>query len=159
MAAGSPSLHADLDHLEFLLGKWKGKGNGDYPNVAPFQYLEVSTFTHVGKPFIAYMQQTRHASSGQPLHAETGYLRPIDLGRAEFVIVQPTGIVEIHDVEIRGTMLLMASSRVAGTLSAKPTTGVARRLSVERDDMHYTVEVAAMGYEMQHHLSANLSRV
>ena len=105
MSDGPPPLHADLEHLVFLLGSWKGKGTGDYPDIDPFEYLEVSTFTHVGKPFIAYAQRTRDLATGEPLHAETGYLRPVDAGRAEFVIAQPTGIVEIHDVEIRGTTL------------------------------------------------------
>ena len=158
MSDGPPPLHADLEHLVFLLGSWKGKGSGDYPDIEPFQYLEVSTFTHVGKPFIAYAQRTRDATTGEPLHAETGYLRPVNPARAEFVIAQPTGIVEIHDVEVRGTTLLMASSTVVGTPTAKAVTGVARRVSVARDEMQYTVEMAAMGHDMQHHLSATLSR-
>lgn len=153
-----PALHRELEPLAFLLGTWKGKGAGSYPGIDDFEYLEVAAFSHVGKSFIAYAQRTRDASTGGPLHSETGYLRPVGLGRAEFVVVQPTGLVELHDVEIRETTLVMASTTVVRTATAKPTESVMRRVVVEANVMNYTVEMAAMGHPLQHHLQAALER-
>lgn len=153
-----PPLHPALEPLIFLLGSWKGKGSGSYPGIDDFEYLEVATFTHVGKPFVAYTQRTRDATTGAPLHSETGYLRPVDQGRAEFVIAQPTGIVEVHDVEVRDTTLVMASSSVVLTPTAKLAEAVMRRVAVDGSDMGYTIEMSAMGHPMQHHLQASLTR-
>src|SRR6056297_1111666 len=115
----APPLHPDLEPLAFLLGSWRGRGHGDYPTIDAFDYLEVVTFSHVGKPFIAYAQRTSDADTGAPLHAETGYLRPLDAEAAEFVVVAPSGIVELHDVAITATSLTMVSSQVITTRSAK----------------------------------------
>jgi len=154
----APPLHPDLQPMLFLLGSWKGKGSGAYPGIEDFEYLEVATFTHAGKPFIAYSQRTRDASSGQPLHAETGYLRPAGPGRAEFVVAQPTGIVEIHDVELRQGELIMRSSSVSTTPTAKEVDAVNRHIAVSGDRMHYTLDMAATGHPMQRHLVADLDR-
>ena len=93
-----PTLHDDVTHFAGLLGTWRGRGHGDYPTIDPFDYLEEVTFGHVGKPFLAYAQRTRHADTDQPLHAEIGYLRPGPTTPAapELVIAQPTGITEVH---------------------------------------------------------------
>ena len=156
--ADAPPLHPDLQPFLFLLGSWKGKGAGHYPGIDDFAYLEVATFTHVGKPFIAYSQRTRDASTGQPLHAETGYLRPAGPGRAEFSVVQPTGILEVHDVEVGQTELTMRSSNVVTTATAKRVDAVVRVLQVNGESMQYTLDMAATGHDMQRHLQAELTR-
>ena len=153
-----PSLDPAIASLGFLLGSWKGKGSGSYPDIDDFEYLEVSTFTHVGKPFLAYTQRTRDATTGQPLHSETGYLRPVDPGRAEFIVAQPSGVVEVHDVEVRDTTLLMRSTSVVLTPTAKQVDAVMRRIEVDRDVMAYRLEMSAMGKPLQHHLTATLAR-
>jgi hypothetical protein len=153
-----PPLHPALEPLAFVLGTWKGKGVGVYPTIENFEYLEVAGFTHVGKPFIAYTQRTRDASTGEPLHTETGYLRPVDDSRAEFMVAQPSGIVEVLDVEIRATALRMSSTTVVQTPTAKDVAAVIRQLSVTRDEMRYAVQMAAVGQEMQIHLEAVLTR-
>lgn len=154
----APPLHADLQPFLFLLGSWKGKGSGHYPGIDDFSYLEVATFTHVGKPFLAYSQRTRDASTGQPLHAETGYLRPSGPGRAEFVVAQPTGILEVHDVEVGQGELTMRSTEVITTPTAKRVDAVVRVLQVDGETMQYTLDMAATGHDMQRHLQAELTR-
>ena len=91
----APPLHPDVAPLAPLLGSWKGKGSGTYPGIDDFEYLEMVTFTQVGKPFIAYTQRTRDASTGAPLHAETGYLRTVGGDRGEFLIAQPSGVAAV----------------------------------------------------------------
>ena len=98
-------LHPDCEQLGFLLGVWRGAGEGSYPTIESFGYTEEVTFSHVGKPFLGYTQKTKHAVSGAPLHAEAGYLRAVGAGRVEFVVVQPSGIVELHSGTVdRGTV-------------------------------------------------------
>ena len=156
--ADAPPLHPDLEPIAFLLGVWRGRGHGDYSTIDAFDYLELATFTHVGKPFLAYSQRTSDAVTGAPLHAETGYLRPIDAGTAEFVVAQPSGIVELHDVVITATSLTMVSSQVVTTRSAKRVDEVRRRVVVDGDRLDYELDMAAVGEPMQRHLVGSLAR-
>src|ERR1700758_4412998 len=91
-----PDLPPDLEALAPLLGTWAGQGEGDYPTIQRFEYLEEVVFSHVGKPFLAYAQKTKAVSDEKPLHAETGYLRVPQAGRVELVLAHPSGVTEIE---------------------------------------------------------------
>jgi len=154
-------LHAGIAALAPLLGTWTGRGTGDYPTIEPFGYLEEVTFGHVGKPFLSYTQRTR-SPEGAPLHAETGYLRVPSTGRAELVLAQPSGITEIDEGPLRvdgdGLTLELTSQSVGRTSSAKEVVAVRRSIRVAGDQLTYTVDMAAVGRPLQHHLSATLHR-
>lgn len=154
-------LHAGIAALAPLLGTWTGRGSGDYPTIEPFGYLEEVTFGHVGKPFLSYTQRTR-SPEGAPLHAETGYLRVPSTGRAELVLAQPSGITEIDEGPLRvdgdGLTLKLTSQSVGRTSSAKEVVAVRRSIRVTGDELTYTVDMAAVGRPLQHHLSATLHR-
>jgi hypothetical protein len=155
----SPTLHEDVAHLSWLVGSWAGGGAGRYPTIESFEYVEQIEFAHVGKPFLSYVQRTKHAETGLPLHAESGYIRPVGSDRAEFVIAQPSGIVEIHEGTVDGQVIALRSVSVVTTATAKGVTEVHRRLTVTDDSLSYTVDMAAVGLELQHHLAATLNRV
>lgn len=152
-------LHPDCEPLAFLLGAWAGTGQGEYPTIEPFTYNEQVTFGHVGKPFLAYTQRTKHAETGQPLHAETGYLRALGGVAVEFVIAQPTGIVELHSGTVDGTTLNLSCDSVHLTDSAVSVTGTERAIALDGITLRYTVAMAAVGQPMTHHLRAELVRL
>ena len=161
MSTGA-ELHGACEALAPLIGTWRGPGEGHYPTIDDFGYLEELSFGHVGKPFLAMNQRTRDPRSDAPLHAEVGYLRPQPNGGIELVLTQPTGVVEIHNGtlgEIDGAVVIdLRSQQVEGTPSAKPITEVRRRLEVRGDVLVTEMWMAAMGQPLTHHLRAELIR-
>ena len=155
------SLHPALAPLEFLIGVWRGSGRGYYPTIEPFEYVEEATYTPgPGKPFIAYSQRTRRAGGeGEPLHSETGYIRPSGDGKAELVIAQPTGIVEVHTGVVRGSRLEFRTTVVGLSGTAVEVSQARRELEVDRDTMRYRLQMAAVGQPLQVHLEAELACV
>lgn len=161
------TLHPDIAHVAELLGTWSGRGHGVYPTIEPFDFAESVTFTHVGKPFLAYQQRTRSLGSGgqpgQPMHAESGYWRFPAPGRVEIVLSHPTGVVEVEEgtivVALDGTLVIeTATTEVALSSTAKSVTGIERRFRISGDTIEYDLRMAAVGIPMQHHLSAQLVR-
>lgn len=149
--------------LEPLIGTWEGSGTGEYPTIDDFSYMESITFTHVGKPVVAYTQRTRHPDSGMPMHAESGYLRVSAPGSIEIVMAQPTGLTEIYEGAVVGgdapLVIDVRSTSIGATATAKEVTITERTISVTGDDLRYTFRMAAVGHPLQHHLSATLRRV
>lgn len=155
-------MHADLGPLALLIGTWVGEGEGRYPTIDPFAYSEEVVFGHVGKPFLAYRQATTNLATGQPAHAEAGYLRAVGPGRVELVLAHPTGIAELSAGEVLaqpdGLALHLTSTAVPLTATAKQVASIERRLTVVGDTLRYQVAMAAVGLAHQHHLSAELHR-
>ena len=157
-----PELHPGLSALAPLLGTWTGAGEGEYPTIPSFGYLEEVTFGHVGKPFLAYGQKTRATDDGRPLHAETGYLRAPSPGRVELVLAHPTGITEIGEGSLTVTdgvvELELTATTIGLTASAKDVTALGRSFRIDGDELTYTLRLGAVGQPLQHHLAATLHR-
>jgi hypothetical protein len=155
-------LHPGVAVLAPLLGIWAGQGAGEYPTIAPFDYLEEVEFSHVGKPFLRYVQKTSAADNGRPMHAETGYLRVPSPGRAELVLAHPTGITEIAEgtLTVAGDTIEMdlAATTIGRSASAKEVTALGRSIRVDGDELVYTVRMGAVGQPLQDHLTATLHR-
>ncbi len=159
----TPPLHPDIEPYAFMLGTWRGRGEGSYPTIDDFAYNEEITFGHVGKPFVAYGQKTRHADSGAPLHAEAGYWRFPAPGGVELVLAHPTGLLESLSGTIEltadGAQIDLACPEVITTASAVDVERTVRRFRFEGDTVSYDLAMAAVGQPLTHHLTATLRRV
>ncbi len=159
-------VHPGLNHVAQLIGTWSGHGHGEYPTIEPFDYDETVTFSHLGKPFLAYTQRTSallaEGTLGAPLHAESGFWRFPTPGSVEVVISHPTGITEVEqgDIAVNGGALTvrMAATYIGLTSTAKSVTAIERTIAVHGDTLEYRVAMAAVGKPLQHHLEATLTR-
>ncbi len=159
VAPVSAALHDAVAPLSFLLGRWAGEGEGSYPTIEPFRYGEEITLSHVGKPFLAYAQRSWSLDDGRPLHAETGYWRCASPTRVELVVAHPTGVVEVSEGPLSATSLVLSSTAMARTGTAKEVTALRRRIAVAEDRLDYDLAMAAVGIVLTGHLRAVLRRV
>jgi len=152
------------DHpLAALAGTWRGDGEGSYPTIAPFAYREELVITPVpGRPLAHWRSTTRDAATGEPRHAESGFLRAsaldLDPPGLELVVAHGFGIVEAAAGTFDGRVLAVHSTGLLGTASAKRVDDVERRYELDGDTMRYTVAMAAVGVAPTHHLRAELRR-
>src|ERR1019366_4445281 len=123
-AMENPTLHPDCAALAFLLGRWEGTGRGLWIADTPFRYREEVVIDHAGKPFLRYAQRTWAEDDGRPMHSEVGYLRPVARSRVELLLVQQTGVAEIHEGRIEGRALELEAVLVGVTPTAKRVTDV-----------------------------------
>ncbi len=141
-----------------LAGSWRGRGHGEYPTIAEFDYVEEFTITPVpGRPVAFWRSTTRDAATSEPKHGESGYLRSTPQG-IELVIAHTFGVVEATAGTFESGVLALTSTGLLGTASAKQIDKVDRRYEFDGDTLHYTIAMAAVGVELTHHLAADLQR-
>lgn len=154
-----PVCHPAVAPLSYLLGTWRGQGEGGYPTINSFSYGEELHFFHPpNKPVIGYTQKTWKLSSGEPMHAESGYWRPKPDGIIEVVIAQSNGLVEVQ----RGTYsieekVIQLQSELVG--NASKVTGIKRCFRLVEGDLCYEVDMSTNAVTLQPHLKATLKKL
>lgn len=127
-------VHPDIAHLSWLVGRWRGIGEGDMPGTGPFRYEEVIEFATDGRPFLEYRSVSWILDDDnarvRPAHTESGYWRPAPDNGVEVTIVNHHGIAElwlgtvtvtgIVDARITGAKLEVHTSKFIRTPTAPP---------------------------------------
>ncbi|KAL2483815.1 fatty acid-binding protein-like protein [Forsythia ovata] len=153
------TVHMAVQPLSYLLGTWRGQGEGSFPTISPFNYTEELKFSHSpNKPVIAYSSKTWKLNTNQPMHSESGYWRPQIDGTIEVVIAQSTGLVEVQkgrfDAEQR--IVKLKSALVGNASKVKEITRV---FEMGNGELSYVVEMATNLMELQPHLKASLKKL
>ncbi|MDG6100652.1 FABP family protein [Dactylosporangium aurantiacum] len=164
-----PDLHPALLGLLPLVGVWRGRGQGDYPTIEGFHYAQEIRFSHDGRPFLFYESRAWvidvDGNPIKPSNRETGWWRPVlQDGKAtdevEVLLNQPTGIMELYIGQAKGTtQWQMATDAVVRTSTAKEVRGAQRLYGIVDGALLYAFDLAAVGQQLQPHLSARLERV
>ncbi|XP_022637024.1 UPF0678 fatty acid-binding protein-like protein At1g79260 isoform X2 [Vigna radiata var. radiata] len=152
-ATSPPVIHPAVAPLSFLLGTWRGQGEGGFPTIHSFSYGEELFFSHSpNKPVIGYTQKTWKLSSGEPMHGESGYWRPKPDGTIEVVIAQSNGLVEVQ----KGTYSLEEN---VIQLQSEMVKEIRRSLKVVDGVLCYEVQMATNTVTLQPHLKATLKKL
>ncbi|KAF5728137.1 hypothetical protein HS088_TW21G00301 [Tripterygium wilfordii] len=154
------AVHPAVQPLSFLLGTWRGEGQGKYPTINSFTYAEELHFSHSpAKPVIAYTQKTWNPSSGQPMHAESGFWRPNPVdGTLQVVIAQSTGLLELQ----KGTFsaednVIKLQSELVG--NASKVKEITRIFELVNGELTYVVQMATNITALEPHLKAVLKKL
>ena len=151
------TLHPAVAPFAPLLGTWRGKGAGEYPSIAPFEYTEELVFeaVHPSKPVIAYRHKTARCLDGSPLHSETGFLRPGVV--CHWAVSQSTGVAEasVGSWAPDEGVLLLSSSSLGG---ADKVVAVERQYTVRDGQLSYVISMATTSSPLLPHLRASLTR-
>ncbi len=115
-----------------------------------------------GKPFLSYTSRSWRlddtGAPGAPSASESGYWRPQDDGSIEVLLVHPTGLVEIYLGRVEPARLQLATRGVLKTETALDYRAGSRLYGYVHGALMYVFEMAAMGQDLQPHLSAELQR-
>jgi hypothetical protein len=155
-------LHDALAGLDWLVGTWRGLGVVGYPTIEESRFEQEITFSHDGRPFLAYESRAwlidDDAQRVKPSGRESGFWRATGDRSLEVVLAHPTGIVEVYVGEWTFTKIDLATDVVARTSTAKDVTALKRLYGKVQDDLAYAIDMSAVGQPMQAHVSARLSK-
>ncbi len=156
-------LCPELVPLAWLLGRWQGAGVGGYPTIDEFHFGQELVFTEEGKPYLGYESRTwlldDQGQIVRPLARETGYWRPQPDGSVEVLLAHPTGFVEVYVGKAEGARIELRTDVVARTESAKEYVAGHRLYGLVEGDLLWAYDMAAVGQQLQPHVSARLKRV
>ena len=148
----------------WLIGTWRGEGVGGYPTIAQdFRFGEQITFDCPGKPLLTFESKSWALDDGRPLSLQTGFWRPTSPTDVEVVLALGSGLVEVFYGQLivgpTGEHVEITSDVIARTTTAKEVKVDKRMYAVRGGQLMYAQDMAAVGQELQPHLSATLARV
>jgi hypothetical protein len=152
-------VHPDLRELSFLLGTWRGTGEGEWPRGEPFTYGEELTFEHAGEPYLMYSQRSWSLEDEEPIHFERGFVRPAGPARVELVLAHPLGIAEVAEGTVRDGVIEVSTTSVTLTGTAKAVTELTRRLEMVDGELRYELHMAMHDIALTSHVRSRLARV
>ena len=157
-----PNLHPSLHKFAWLLGRWEGGGDGDYPTIEKFSFGQELIFQQDGRPFMHYLARSwvvdEQGNKVRDAAQETGFLRCQEDGSCELLLTHNTGFVEIYYGAVDGARLQLSTDAVVRTGTAKEYAAAQRMYGLVEGDLWFAFDMAAMGQELQPHLWGKLLR-
>lgn len=157
-------LNKQLYPLAWIIGRWRGNGQGNWPGRGEFSYgMQVDLETN-GGPFLHYMCQMYEVDAqGQPvapISMETGFWRVDENKHIEAVLSAPEGWSEVWTGSVDGAKIEMVTDAVMRTKTADVEyTGGSRLYGQVEGDLLWTFDRATTDQPLQPYLWARLQRV
>jgi hypothetical protein len=155
-------LHPNVHPFAWLLGRWEGGGEGDYPTISPFRFGQELIFQQDGRPFLHYMSRAwlvdEEGGRIREAAQETGFLRCLEGGSAELLLSHNTGFLELWHGTVEGAKLELATDAVVRTETAKEVTAGHRLYGLVEGELWFAYDMAAVGQSLQPHLWGKLVR-
>jgi hypothetical protein len=156
------NLHPDLMPLAWLVGTWRGKGRGEYPNVPGFQFAQEISFNHDGRAFLNYFSRSWIIDENdeiiRPSASEVGFWRIKEKNVLEVLLVHNTGIAEGWVGLVQGAKIQLAMDQGYSSPTAKIVTAGSRLYGLVEGELFISYDMAAQGQTLQAHLWSSLER-
>ena len=156
------NLHPDLMPLAWLVGTWRGKGRGEYPNVPGFQFAQEVSFNHDGRPFLNYFSRSWIIDENdeiiRPAASEVGFWRIKEKNVLEVLLAHNTGIAEGWVGLVQGAKIQLAMDQGYSSPTAKIVTAGSRLYGLVEGELFTSYDMAAQGQTLQAHLWSSLER-
>ncbi|XP_058043026.1 peroxynitrite isomerase THAP4 isoform X1 [Ahaetulla prasina] len=158
-------LNPVIEPLSWMLGTWLSDppGDGTFPSMTPFQYLEEVHISHVGQPMLNFSFNAFHPDTKKPMHRECGFIRiQPDTNKVAFISAQNTGLVEVEEGEVNGQELSIASHSVARISFAKKphVEQITRKFRLNSEGkLEQTVSMSTTTQPMTQHLHITYKKV
>lgn len=156
-------LPSNLMGLAWMIGRWVGNGNGQWPGQDDFTYGQQIDFTPTGDA-LHYVSQLyevdEEGTPTRPISMETGFWRPSLDGTVDAVLSAPEGWAEVWTGKIEGAKIELVTDAVMRTQNATlDYTGGQRLYGQVEGDLLWTFDRATTDQELQPYLWARLQRV
>ena len=156
------NLHPDLMPLAWLVGTWRGKGRGEYPNVPGFQFAQEVSFNHDGRAFLNYFSRSwiidENDEITRPAASEVGFWRIKEKNVLEVLLAHNTGIAEGWVGLVQGAKIQLAMDQGYSSPTAKIVTAGSRLYGLVEGELFTSYDMAAQGQTLQAHLWSSLER-
>ena len=156
------NLHPDLMPLAWLVGTWRGKGRGEYPNVEGFQFAQEVSFNHDGRAFLNYFSRSwiidENDEIVRPAASEVGFWRIKEKNVLEVLLAHNTGIAEGWVGLVQGAKIQLAMDQGYSSPTAKIVTAGSRLYGLVEGELFTSYDMAAQGQTLQAHLWSSLER-
>ena len=163
-------FHLDADLVEplrplaWLIGRWEGAGVLGYPTIESAHFGQEVEVTHDGRGFLkwesrAWILDSENGAKVRPAAVESGFWRPQPDGEVELLLVHPTGILEMYYGTMEPARIQLKTDGVMRSPRAKEYNAATRMYGLVDSQLMWAMDMAAVGQELQSHLSATLKRV
>ena len=156
------NLHPDLMPLAWLVGTWRGKGRGEYPNIEGFQFAQEVSFNHDGRAFLNYFSRSWIIDENdeiiRPAASEVGFWRIKEKNVLEVLLAHNTGIAEGWVGLVQGAKIQLAMDQGYSSPTAKIVTAGSRLYGLVEGELFTSYDMAAQGQTLQTHLWSSLER-
>jgi hypothetical protein len=154
-----------LRPLAWIIGRWEGAGVVGYPTIESVNFGQEVECRHDGRNFLEWHSHTwlldqETGEKVRPLSTELGFWRPGEDGHdVELLLAHPTGIIEMYYGKMEPARVTLKTDSVVRSPLAKEYNAGSRLYGLVESQLFWVMDMAAMGQELQSHVSAQLKRV
>ena len=156
------NLHPDLMPLAWLIGTWRGKGRGEYPNIPGFQFAQELSFNQDGQNYLNYYSRTWVINDDneiiKPYDSEVGFWRIRDKEILEVVLSHNAGTNQGWLGLARGAKIQLAMDRAYESPTVKAIDAGSRLYGLVEGQLFTSIDVAQDGHELQAYMWSSLER-
>ncbi len=159
--------------LAWLVGRWTGHGEIEYPGIPKAEIVQDIVFDHDGGPYLTYTCTTRLRGTddepGVVWAVESGFWRvapsaPEGVTLQDFqhpleiVMSDASGLLTCYMGAVGNGRIDMATRFAAATETGPEVRGATRMYGLVEGELMWAWDLAAFGQDLQSYMSARLTR-